>query len=123
MKTRYSLIYAITRPEIGEQLSIGIILLDEHGSKIRFSKHKIAAAKNLLNKESGFYLDSSVKSIEDKFSRQVDASAIEMKLAYLSRYSNNIVRISPILEMDIEYSSDVQDWLFKTMVDDIRMRA
>ena len=45
---RYSIIYAVIRPEISEQVSVGLIIVDGEQVDVRYSRQKLNALQGLF---------------------------------------------------------------------------
>ena len=48
---KYSIIYGVIRPEISEQLSIGIIYVDNGNVSVRYSKKKLDVLQELFSEQ------------------------------------------------------------------------
>ena len=46
---KYSIIYAVIRSEISEQLSVGLIIVDGDTLEVRYSQKKLNALKTLFS--------------------------------------------------------------------------
>jgi len=104
---KYSIIYAVIRPEISEQLSVGLIIIDGDTMDVRYSKKKLDILKSL-------YTDKEYKFVSRVVSSLKNNSAVNSidKIDYISRYSNNLVTFSPLQTIDIAS----KDWLFSNYV-------
>lgn len=112
-KLKYSIIYAALRPEISEQLSIGIILVDETGIEVRYSQKKLAALGLLCSESKQKMISRIVRSMATTI-------ASEDTIHYLSRYSNNLITFSALREIDFEATSQNKEWLYRSYVYDKR---
>ena len=45
---RYSIIYAVIRPEISERISVGLIIVDGDKVDVRYSQQKLDALRGLF---------------------------------------------------------------------------
>lgn len=110
-KLKYSIIYAVIRPEIAERISVGIIMLDGQTIDIRYSDNKLKALSLLYPKAEYEFVSRTVRSMNR---RNVVKS--EHDIEYLSRYSNNLLSISQLQTIDIEASKKNKDWLYRSYV-------
>lgn len=110
---RYSIIYAVIRPEISERLSVGLIIV--HGDKVdvRYSRQKLNALQTLFPEEEYKFVARVVNSMQ----RNQTANTPEA-INYLSRYSNNLIAFSPLQTIDIEPTRKSIDKLYKNYVYD-----
>lgn len=108
---RYSIIYVVIRPEIAERISVGLIFVDGDKVDIRYSQKKLDALRNLIpQKEYEFVLrvvcsmpvNGSVNSVE--------------AINYLARYSNNLIAVSQLQNIDITSSEQNKTLLFKNYI-------
>ena len=108
---KYSIIYAVIRPEISEQLSVGLIIVDNDKTDVRVSRNKIEALKGLFPEKEQKFISRVMGSIEKNNSiNSVDV------VNYLSRYSNNLIAVSPLQSIDIEPTDKNKDWLYRNYV-------
>lgn len=94
---RFSIIFAVIRPEISEQISVGLIIFDKEGIDIRYSQKKLDALNGLLSNNEQKAISKVVISLKRKGSIN-SAESID----YLTRYSNNLITISPIQYLEVE---------------------
>lgn len=111
-KLQYSIIYAVLRQDISEKVSVGIIIVD--GSKIivRYSDSKLKALKYLLPQNKYEFINKAIRDLpgNNKIKSKSD-------IDYLSRYSNNLISISPLQTIDIEPTDTNKDWLFEKYIE------
>lgn len=110
-KLRYSIIYAVIRPEISERLSVGLIIVDGDKVDIRYSRQKLNALQSLFSEKEYKFIARVVSSMK-KNQTVKTAEAIN----YLSRYSNNLIAISPLQTIDLEPTELSKDRLFRNYV-------
>ena len=108
---KYSIIYAVLRPEISEQISVGLITIVGEKVDIRISTHKLKALRNLFS-EKEYQFVSSVVSQMKRNNRVNSVEAIN----YLTRYSNNMIAFSPLQNIDIEPTEQSRNRLYKNYV-------
>lgn len=106
---KYSIVYIETRPEIQERLSVGLILVDGNIAQIRTSQKKLKAAEVLLSDKEFRFISRTLAEM------RVNAPSIKT-IDYLTRYSNNLITISPLQTIDIENTSQNKDWLYRNYV-------
>lgn len=110
---RFSIIFAVIRPEISEQLSVGLIIVDNHGVEVRYSQKKLNLLQNIFSEKEFRFISKVINSLQKNNSvNSVDA------VNYLTRYSNNLIAVSPLQTIDIEPSEQSKNWLFRNYVYD-----
>lgn len=111
-KLKYSIIYAVTRPQISERISVGIVLFGEGDVDIRYSQYKLNVLKQLYKHGEYQFVEKAIKDINvsEKIRHQND-------IAYLSRYSNNLINFSSLEDIDLEDTPSNKNWLFNHYVD------
>lgn len=108
---KYSIIYAVLRPEISEQISVGLIIVDGQTIEIKYSKQKLDALKGLFSDDQQKFLSRVVSSLKRKGSLKTIND-----INYLTRYSNNLIALSPLKTVDIEPSKKNKDLLYKNFI-------
>ncbi len=110
---RYSIIYAVIRPEISEQLSVGLIIVDNQGIEVRYSQKKLSLLQGVFSEKESKFISRVINSLQrNKSLNSVDA------INYLTRYSNNLITVSPLQTIEIEASEQSKNWLFRNYVYD-----
>ena len=110
-KLKYSIIYAVIRPDISEQISVGLIIIDGNKVDMRYSNEKLKALEGLFPEDSRKFISKVVRSMKLKQSEYtIDA------IDYLTRYSNNKISLSPLQTIDIEPTRMNKDKLYRTYV-------
>lgn len=110
---RYSIIYAVIRPEISEQLSVGLIIVDNQGIEVRYSQKKLSLLQSVFSEKESKFISRVINSLQrNKSLNSVDA------VNYLTRYSNNLIAVSPLQTIEIEASEQSKNWLFRNYVYD-----
>ena len=110
---RYSIIYAVIRPEISEQLSVGLIIVDNQGIEVRYSQKKLSLLQSIFSEKESKFISRVINSLQrNKSLNSVDA------VNYLTRYSNNLIAVSPLQTIEIEASEQSKNWLFRNYVYD-----
>ena len=110
---RYSIIYAVIRPEISEKVSVGLIIVDGNQLDVRYSRKKLNALRWLIpEKEYRF-----VSKVVSQMRRRKHVNTVE-DVNYLTRYSNNLIAFSPLQSIDLTPTERNKDRLFKNYVYD-----
>lgn len=110
---KYSIIYAVIRSEISEQLSVGIIIVDGDNVEVRYSQEKLDALRALFSEKKYQFLCRVIKS----FNHDGSLSSVKA-INYLTRYSNNLIAVSPLQSIDVTSTEQNKEWLFKNYVYD-----
>ena len=110
-KLKYSIIYAVIRPEISERISVGIIMVDGKNIDVRYSDAKLKALELLYPKAEYEFVSKAVRSMNRR-----NVLKNEQDIEYLSRYSNNLLSISHLQTIDIEACEKSKNWLYKSYV-------
>lgn len=109
---KFSIVYAVIRPEINEQLSVGVILVGDEKPTFRFSERKLRAVKELFSAKQYEFFDKMVRGLES-------SGAIDTVegINYLTRYSNNMMALSPLQDIDLPLNAETSDWVFTQYID------
>ena len=110
-KLQYSIIYAVIRQEISEQLSVGMIIIDGSKVDIRYSEDKLKALKYLYPQVKYDFISRTIRSLPHNNSIQG-----KKDIDYLTRYCNNLIAVSPLQTIDLEPNEHNKDWLFRNYV-------
>ncbi|MBQ8050489.1 MAG: hypothetical protein IJ197_02785 [Bacteroidaceae bacterium] len=110
-KLRYSIIYAVIRPEIFERVSVGLIFIENNKVEMHYSNEKLKALHGLLPKESYDFISQVVRSM----GRRSSEYTIDT-IGYLTHYTNNIISISPIQSIDIKPTEQNKIKLYRNYV-------
>ena len=108
---RYSIIYAVIRPEISERVSVGLIIVDGDNIDIRYSKQKLNALQALFSEKEYKFVSSVVTSMK----KDHTINSIEA-INYLTRYSNNLIAVSPLQTIDIAPTKQSKEKLYRNYV-------
>ena len=110
---KYSIIYAVIRPEIAERVSLGLIFVDGDKVDVRYSQQKLDAVRGLFSPKEYAFLSQVVSSMaKDGSINSVEA------INYLARYSNNLVAVSPLQIIDIAATEQSKTSLFSNYIYD-----
>ena len=112
-RLRYSIIYAVIRPEISEQLSVGLIIVDNQGIEVRHSQKKLSLLQGVFSEKEFKFVSKVINSLH----KNQSVNSVEA-VNYLTRYSNNLIAVSPLQTIDIEASEQSKNWLFRNYVYD-----
>lgn len=108
---KYSIIYAVIRPEISERVSLGLIFVDGDKVDVRYSQQKLDAVRGLFHPKEYEFLSRVVSSLPtDGSINSVEA------INYLTRYSNNLIAVSPLQSIDIEATEQSKASLFSNYI-------
>ena len=108
---KYSIIYAVIRPEISEQVSVGLIIVDGEQVDVRYSRQKLNALQGLFPEKECRFLSRVVSQM----GRGKRVNTI-VDVNYLTRYSNNLLAFSPLQTIDVAPTEQSKDWLFRNYV-------
>lgn len=104
---KYSIIYGVINPETSEQISLGIVIIDDKGIAVRYSAKKMSALKLLCGEAEYEFASRVVRSLSFSSIANVE---------YMTRYSNNLIALSPIQTVDLEANEKNKKWLYRNYV-------
>ena len=108
---KYSIIYAVIRPEISERVSLGLIFVDGDEVDVRYSQQKLDAVRGLFPPKEYEFLSQVITSMPTDGS----VNSVEA-INYLTRYSNNLIAVSPLQSIDVASSEQSKASLFRTYI-------
>ena len=108
---KFSIIYAVIRPEISEQLSIGMIFYDGEHIDVRYSRLKLNALQAFFHEKEYLFVSKVVSQI----SRRKRIATVE-DVDYLTRYSNNLIAFSAFRSIDVPPTEKSKKWLYRNYV-------
>jgi len=129
MKSHYSILSAVVRPEIQEKISIGLLLVSTDEVYFQFSKTKLSAVRTLLDTSLYKYLNETIRQIdaavlnEDSNKDTLFADSdkniqfSQSYLAYMNNYSNNLINFSAPVEIDLPGNENLFNYLFNKYID------
>jgi len=129
MKSHYSILSAVVRPEIQEKISIGLLLVSTNEVYFQVSKTKLSAVRTLLDSSLYKYLNETIKQIdaavlkEDSNKNTLFAESdkniqfSQSYLGYMNNYSNNLINFSAPVEIDLSGDEKLFNFLFNKYVD------
>ena len=129
MKSHYSILSAVVRPEIQEKISIGLLLVSADELFFSFSKNKISILKSLLDPSLYKFLNETIRQIDLAVSSENlkketlfanndhSIQFSESYLSYMNRYSNNLINFSSPVQIDLPANDNLYNFLFKKYID------
>ena len=108
---KYSIIYAVIRPEISERVSLGLIFVDGDKVDVRYSQQKLNAIRGLFPPKEYEFLSKVVSSMPTDGS----VNSVEA-INYLTRYSNNMIAVSPLQSIDVAPTEQSKASLFTNYI-------
>ena len=108
---KYSIIYAVIRPEIAERVSLGLIFVDGDKVDVRYSPQKLDAVRALFSPKEYEFLSNVVTSMPNDGSINSEDA-----INYLVRYSNNLIAVSPLQSIDIEATEQSKQSLLRNYI-------
>jgi len=108
---RYSIIFGLIRPEISEQISLGIIYVDGNDITVRYSEKKLQVMQSFVSQASYEALKTVLHAITTD--HPINSVA---DISYLSRYSNNLIGFSELKEIKLDATEESKEWLFNNYV-------
>lgn len=108
--TKFCIIYAVLSQETSERLNVGLLAFADGKTYYQYSERKLAALEKLLPKE--------VYTFYEKLLKNIDVTALDAsRLDYLKRYSNNLFAISEVKDVQMPYTEDTTQWLYRNYID------
>jgi hypothetical protein len=129
MKSHYSILSAVVRPEIQEKISIGLLLVSSNEVYFQFSKTKLSAVRTLLDSSLYKYLNETIRqidtavSIENSNKKTLFANSdkniqfSQNYLAYMNNYSNNLINFSAPVEIELTGNENLFNYLYNKYID------
>jgi len=131
MQAHLSILSASIRPEIQEQIAIGLLLVGSNSVYFETSKTKLEISSKLISPQVFRFLKDTVRQIYQATNienRKLKDSFIEINnvskpfslgyLNYLSSYSNNILTFSSPKTIELPADDSLFQMLFKKYVDE-----
>jgi hypothetical protein len=131
MQAHFSILSASIRPEIQEQLTIGLLLVGSSSVYFETSKNKLSLVKELISPQAFKYLKETLNQVSQaasdennrskglfEESKPVYKSFSSGYLEYLSRYSNNLLTFSSPKTIELQDNHDLFNMLFKKYIDE-----
>lgn len=108
---KYSIIYGVIRPEISEQLSIGIVYVEDENISVRYSLKKLELLKALFTEQEYDFVRKVLCTLDENESFKSTDS-----INYLTRYSNNLIALSQLQTINLAPTEGSKDWLYRNYV-------
>ena len=108
--TKFCIIYAVLSQETSERLNVGLLAFANGQTFYQYSERKLAALEKLLPKETFTFFERLLRNIDISM---LDASSLD----YLKRYYNNLLAISEVKDVQMPYTDDTTQWLYRNYVD------
>ena len=110
-QTKYCIIYANLCPETSERLSVGLLAFKDNESTYFYSERKLEALKSLYPEKVYTFYRGLIEHLNTE--QLTSASSLD----YLHRYSNNLLTISQVSDVNMEYSPETAHWLYENYVE------
>lgn len=129
MKSHYTILSAVIRPEIQEKISIGLLLVSANGLFFLCSKNKLSVVRSLIDTSLYKYLNETIRQIDaaiekekkEKGSIFIDSphniQFSEGYLSYMNSYSSNLINFSAPMQIDMEADAKLFQFLYNKYVD------
>jgi len=129
MKSHYTIISAVVRPEIQEKISIGLLLVSANELFFMCSKNKLSAVRSLIDNSLYKFLNETIKQIDDAVgnenshkntlfeSSEHNIQFSEGYISYMNRYSNNLINFSAPVQIDLPADDKLFDFLYSKYID------
>lgn len=129
MKSHYTILSAVVRPEIQEKISIGLLLVSTNGLYFSCSRNKLAVVRSLIDKSLFHFINDTIRQIDLAIETEVANKGTiftssdhhlqfsEGYLSYMNRYSNNLISFSSPVQIEMEANQNLFNFLFSKYVD------
>lgn len=129
MKSHYTILSAVVRPEIQEKISIGLLLVSTSGLYFSYSKNKLAVVRTLIDKSLFLFINDTIRQIDLAIETEVANKGTlftssdhpiqfsEGYISYMNRYSNNLISFSTPIQIEIEADQKLFSFLFSKYID------
>lgn len=97
--------------ETAERISVGLLVMGKNESTYLYSQKKLDAIQHLFPAKVFDFYSKTIKNLDSK------TLSNESNLDYMIRYSNNLLSFSNIKSIDIEYSQETAQRLFKNYIE------
>ena len=89
---------------------MGLVIVNGDKVKVRYSRKKLEAFKLLLSSAEYEFMSKVLHSLSQ------NGRITSENINYLSRYSNNLIALSPLQVIDLEPSASNEEWLYRQYV-------
>jgi hypothetical protein len=134
VQSYYSILSILIRPEINENISVGVLLFEKDEVVFNYSANKLKIAKELLTANSYKTIKDFLKTLESNVNKSTNSYSYRKGIkifrdnsflnpftpeyiGYLSRYSNNLVSFTKPRAINIEVNQDSFNYIFYKYVD------
>jgi len=129
MKSHYTILSAVIRPEIQEKISIGLLLVSANGLFFLCSKNKLSVVRSLIDNSLYKYLNETIRQIDTAIEKEKNEKGSiftdaphhvqfsEGYLSYMNSYSNNLINFSAPLQIEMEADTKLFQFLYNKYVD------
>jgi len=131
MKSHYTIISAVIRPEIQEKISIGLLLVSANELFFMCSKNKLSVVRSLIDSSLYKYLNDTIRQIDTAINSENahkgslfsdtahNIQFSEGYISYMNRYSNNLINFSAPLQIDLPSDDKLFGFLYSKYVDTV----
>lgn len=129
MKSHYTIISAVIRPEIQEKISVGLLLVSAGNIHFLWSKNKLSVVRTLIEPPLFKFLTETLRQIENAIAvESADRGSLfvhepnslqfsEGYISYMNRYSNNLISLSQPIQIDIPADDKLFQFLYHKYID------
>ncbi len=130
MKNYFTIISAIIRPEINENISLGLLIVTSERVFLGISKNKLSIVKDLLPTHLYQGIKNEIRGIQELCNKEQQESKIALfskvelpelqanYISYLNNYKNNIISFSAPQSISSEINHKIFNILFEKFIDD-----
>lgn len=120
MKSFYSILTVPIRPSSQEQLTIGLLLVDDRNLLFKFSARKLEFIKKLLPENSFNLLKSYIFGLAEKLTSEDERMRIKFSktefVSYLSNYNSNLLIFSKPTPIELDVTDENFRKLFEKFI-------
>lgn len=93
---RFGIVYALTKADADEKISLGIVYIDAEKPYFRLSEEKLGVALQLLSEKAGECLKLILAGIPERLLEGKSPDSIASRIGYYNVYCNNLIGFSPV---------------------------
>jgi hypothetical protein len=120
MNSFYSILTVPIRPSSQEQLTIGLLLVDDRNLLFKFSARKLEFIKKLLPENSFNLLKSYIFGLAEKLTSEDERMRIKFSktefVSYLSNYNSNLLTFSKPTPIELDVTDESFRKLFEKFI-------
>ncbi|MBQ7689968.1 MAG: hypothetical protein IJT30_02095 [Muribaculaceae bacterium] len=94
-------------PEISERISLGLVIVGDKEISVRYSTQKMKALRLLCDEKQYEFVSRVIRSMHFG---SVD------EINYMVRYSNNLIALSAVQQIDLDNNEQNRNWLYRNYV-------